>query len=134
MRGERGFTLIELMIVIAIIAVLAAIAFPAYQTYVAKSQVTAGLAEVTGGRTMFESQVLANNVTTFDLAAIGLPSSTSRCQLSMLSTEEGFIRCTLRGNPSVANKTIEIARSRSGEWRCKADASLDADLLPAGCS
>lgn len=134
MRGERGFTLIELMIVVAIIAILAAIALPAYQNYVAKSQLTAGLAEVTGGRTMFESQVLANNVTTFNLSDIGLPSSTARCRLSMLSTDEGYIRCTLRGSPTVANKTIEIARSRSGEWRCKADGSLDAKLLPAGCS
>ncbi|HYG04849.1 MAG TPA: pilin [Stenotrophomonas sp.] len=134
MGRQKGFTLIELMIVVAIIAILAAIALPAYQNYVAKSQVTAGLAEVSGGRTMFESQVLANNVTTFNLADIGLPASTARCDLTMDPTETGYIRCTLKGNPKVAGKTVEIARSASGEWRCRVDAAVDARFWPAGCS
>jgi len=134
MGRQRGFTLIELMIVVAIIAVLAAIALPAYQDYVAKSQLTAGLAEVNGGRTMFESQVLANNVTTFNLADIGLPSSTARCNLTMDPTDAGYIRCRLKGNPKVAGKTIEIARSSSGQWRCRVDSAVDARYWPAGCS
>lgn len=133
MNAQRGFSLIELMIVVAIIAVLAAIALPAYQDYVARSQLAAGLADINGGRTMFESQVLANNVTTFDLADIGLATSTPRCALSMDSSDLGFIRCRLRGNPIVAGKTIEIARTVSGTWRCKVDGSIPASYWPSGC-
>jgi type IV pilus assembly protein PilA len=133
MGKQRGFTLIELMIVVAIIAILAAIALPAYQNYVAKSQLTAGLADVRSGLTGFESHVLVEDVDTFDLADIGLAENTPRCELSMESGDEGFIRCTLKGNPTVAGKTIELARSASGEWRCVVDTDIDSKLWPAGC-
>lgn len=134
MLGERGFTLIELMIVVAIIAVLAAIAVPAYQMFVAKSQVTAGLAEVAGGRTMFESQILANNITTFQLADIGLQSSTARCTMSMDSSETGSIRCRLKGNPIINGKTVQIARNASGVWQCKVDADIPSYARPRDCN
>lgn len=132
--NQRGFTLIEVMIVVVIIAVLAALALPIYQGYVARSQVAAGLAEVSGGRTMFEAQLLANSAATFSLADIGLPTSTARCDLSVDPDEAGNIRCRLKGNSAVEDKTVEIARSASGEWRCRVDASIDSRYWPAGCS
>nr|WP_315969092.1 pilin [Pseudoxanthomonas taiwanensis] len=134
MRGHRGFTLIELMIVVAIIAILAAIALPAYQNYVAKSQLTAGLSEIRGGLNAFEAHVLVESVETFDLADIGLPDSTARCDLSMESGATGFIRCRLKGNPKVAGKTIELARAEDGEWSCKVDPEIPAHLYPDGCT
>ncbi|HHW4681548.1 MAG TPA: pilin, partial [Xylella taiwanensis] len=57
MKKQEGFTLIELMIVIAIIAILAAIALPMYQNYVARSQVAAALAEITPGRIQAEIRI-----------------------------------------------------------------------------
>jgi len=134
MRGERGFTLIEMMIVVGIVAILVAIAIPAYQMFVAKSQVAAGLAEVTGGRTMFESQVIANNITTFQLSDIGLPSSTARCTMSMDSSETGSIRCRLKGNPIISGKTVQIARNASGTWQCKVDADIPSYARPRDCN
>lgn len=134
MRTQQdGFTLIELMIVVAIIGILAAIALPAYQDYVAKSQITAGLSEVSSGKTAFEAKILTESVITFDLADIGLPASTPRCNLSMDPSDTGFIRCALKGSPSVTGKTVEVARSASGSWTCKVDSGIPAKYYPVGC-
>jgi type IV pilus assembly protein PilA len=53
-KAQQGFTLIELMIVVAIIGILAAIAIPQYQTYIAKSQVTRVMGEVGGVKTAID--------------------------------------------------------------------------------
>jgi len=59
-QAQRGFTLIELMIVIAIIGILAAIAIPAYQNYTIRSQVTEGLSLADGWKTAI-SEYYAQN-------------------------------------------------------------------------
>ena len=65
MRKQQGFTLIELMIVVAIIGILAAIALPAYQNYTARAQVSEAILAVSAMRT---------DVTEFVQATGGLPA------------------------------------------------------------
>lgn len=135
-RPVNGLTLIELMIVVAIIAMLAAIAIPAYSVYTTRTQLAAGLSDISGGRTMFESQVVAMNATTFDPADIGLSTSTPRCSDIQMdpSHTNGYIRCILNGNPAIMGKSIEIRRNSSGEWHCVVDPTIVSTYHPFGCT
>ena len=135
MKHERGFTLIELMIVVAIIAILAAIAIPAYQDYVTRTQVTTGLTDITGAKAAFETEVVARGATTFTLNDIGLRRQTPRCSdISMNFTPAlGFIQCVLVGNPNVSGKVVRIERNSSGEWSCVTNVAADRHKAE-GCS
>ncbi len=135
----QGFTLIELMIVVAIIAVLAAIALPAYQIYVGRSQVTAGLADMRGGVVIYEEGIQnGNNAgSPANANAIGLPLSTVRCSAitpggNWTDTSGQTIACTLAGNPSVTGKNVAITRDSEGLWSCTT--TVAAIYRPNNCS
>jgi type IV pilus assembly protein PilA len=136
---QKGFTLIELMIVVAIIAILAAIALPAYQDYIARSQVTAGLADIRGGVTAFEELINKGTPTGVPSEGdIGLQSQTGRCSSIVVDgdiTDDGgqTITCTLTGNPKVQDQEVILTRDSTGAWNCTVD-TVEEKYLPGGCT
>lgn len=133
MNNFRGFTLIELMIVVAIIAILAAVALPAYQNYVARSQVTAGVAEIAPGRTAFETLFLNQGDFEFDTAELGLQADTARCDVVTVPGAEGSIECTLKGNPVIAGGRVRFERSEAGIWTCVTE-DIQPQHVAQGCT
>src|SRR3990167_5175545 len=75
-QWQKGFTLIELMIVVAIIGILAAVAIPQYQNYIARSQVTRVMAEAGAIKTAVENCILDGRLALGNTAATCDPGAT----------------------------------------------------------
>jgi type IV pilus assembly protein PilA len=101
-KAQRGFTLIELMIVIAIVGVLAAIALPAYQDYIIRSKMTEPLAVLAEGKTTIAEYVAANGSFPDDTRSFGLNTS------SRIAHSDVLFRIDVVPSPPVNGQPIHL--------------------------
>ena len=126
MKKQQGFTLIELMIVVAIIGVLSAIAIPAYKDYVTKSEVASAVGTMKALITPLETHIQEKGVTTMaTLPQIGTKSDANplgTIDPPKIATGVITFDFTFGGNSSVKGKKVTFTKDTSaddGIWQCK---------------
>ncbi|WP_156189574.1 pilin [Acinetobacter indicus] len=155
MNAQKGFTLIELMIVVAIIGILAAIAIPQYQNYTARAQATEALNILGGLKTPLVEAVsnngMANACSTADASGSGanaVPAGalngltlSGQYVASVSATPSTTVSCALQAtfktgngvNDLVSGRTVTLTyTAATGAWACTSN--LDPKVRPKSCA
>jgi len=138
-NGQSGFTLIELMIVVAIIGILAAVAIPAYQDYVARSQVSEGMATAGAVKTSISEFYASQG--TFPPQNQYQETVGGRYTGGVTHDASGIITVTMKNAAPVNNAirgytftlTPTVTSGSINNWTCAPSGGGDVKYLPSGC-
>lgn len=138
MKKAQGFTLIELMIVVAIVGILAAVALPAYQDYLVRARVSEGLSLAAGAKTLVAENAaagvaLASGFTTPDATDNVTNLAVSDAGVITITYEAAAGGGTITLTPTAGGDALVAGTPPSGSisWACAS--AKDTEHLPANC-
>jgi len=141
MKKQQGFTLIELMIVVAIIGILAAIAIPAYQDYTIRAQVSEGINLASGAKAAIAEYFMDSGALPGSNGEAGLEASANiagNYVSDVAVAANGIVTVTYNGpevNSQIAGQTLTLTpttNAGSVQWACL-NGSLAAKHVPSAC-
>ena len=136
MKIQKGFTLIELMIVVAIIGILAAIAIPAYSNYTKRAKVTELVTAGSACKASVSEYFQAEQAFPADLDAAGCVSTATDKIDSLTLAANGVITVTSAITDVDGDYVLTPTEAEAGsgvlEWSCTAS-TIPAEYLPANC-
>jgi type IV pilus assembly protein PilA len=148
-KVQQGFTLIELMIVVAIIGILAAVAIPAYQDYTIRAKLTEAMSIASQAKTAVSEFYISQGSMPADQAAAGLDATATnyattdivqQMEYTRTSATVGVVEMMIQdiGGDTAASDTFILTatgNSTGVQWVCSAGGSqaIDAKYLPSNC-
>ena len=141
MRIHKGFTLIELMIVVAIIGILAAVAIPAYQDYIARAQVSEAISLSSSGKTPLAEFYADKGVWPSEASEVMGSTSGQYVSAVTITTGNGvsgnlIVTARLKDtgiNSAITSSTLELLTTDGGRnWNCTGG-NLAAKFRPSAC-
>ena len=150
MNSQKGFTLIELMIVVAIIGILAAIAIPAYENYIAKAQFTEAISLISGQKIPVANYYMQNDTCPISGTTTGFPAADLIVGKYVASVDDAGTASSLGGctitaafkttgvNAGLAGNSVQFIMSMASPgapmiWTCSST-TISQSLMPRSCT
>ena len=136
---QSGFTLIELMVVIAIVGILAAIATISYHTQIRQSHLTTIYQELNHFRQPYQILISEGaGVTDFSPNGLNLPEQTKYCQFEVTEPNVNGItadavKCTIQNLSYIQGQSLSLERAADGSWQCRSSMGIPKSYLPKAC-
>lgn len=140
-QRQKGFTLIELMIVVAIIGVLSAVAIPQYKNYVEKAEIGVGLSNIAAIKINIEEYIstegefpatTAGDANTFSRLGTIESFNNGTLKLTKTTSTDGTMLFTFNSDSKVSGTKLQLSRGTDGQWSCSTDANKAS--TPINCT